>query len=76
MLSFYNLIFLLPFQPFRNAPTLLAEAKTIYGDGHTGRKYVTNAVDMDEKVFWANFYDRLILFWYISAIQKLNIWHS
>ena len=29
---------------------VLAEAKTIYGDGHAGRKYVTNARDMDEKV--------------------------
>ena len=38
------------FQPFRNSPMVLAEAKTIYGDGHTGRKYVTNAKDMDEKV--------------------------
>ena len=39
---------------------VLAEAKTIYGDGHTGRKYVTNAKDMDEKVI----YNRKKLPWY------------
>ena len=38
------------FQPFRTAPLILADAKSIYGDGHTGHKYVTPSLENDEKV--------------------------
>ena len=38
------------FQPFRTAPTFLSEAKSVYGDGHAGHKYVTPSVENDEKV--------------------------
>ena len=50
-ITFLLTFYISTFQPFRNAPMILAEAKTIYGDGHKGRKYVTNAVDMDDKVW-------------------------
>ena len=38
------------FQPFRNSPMVLAEAKSIYDDGHVGQKYLTPSVANDEKV--------------------------
>ena len=39
-----------PFQPFRNSPIILPEAKTIYGVGDVGQKYVTPSEVVDEKV--------------------------
>ena len=38
------------FQPFRNSPIILPEAKTIYGVGDVGQKYVTPSEVVDEKV--------------------------
>ena len=38
------------FQPFRNSPLVLAEAKSVYGLYDTGNKYKIPSGDMDEKV--------------------------
>ena len=54
------------FQPFRTTAIVLPEAKTIYGDGHTGHKYVTPSAENDEKV--GTFEVLASLFTCISAI--------
>ena len=38
------------FQPFRNAPLVLAEAKSVYGLYDTGNKYRVPSGNNDEKV--------------------------
>ena len=38
-------------QPFRTSTLVLAGAKSIYGDGHIGHKYVTNSGEMEEAPF-------------------------
>ena len=38
------------FQPFRNAPLVLAEAKSVYDLYDTGNKYKVPSVNNDEKV--------------------------
>ena len=39
----------------------LPEAKTIYGDGHVGQKYVTPTAVVDEKVSYL-----IDVFWYFQ----------
>ena len=50
VLKLQNYSYSFPFQPFRNSPIILPEAKTIYGVGDVGQKYVTPSEVVDEKV--------------------------
>ena len=47
----------------------MAEAKTIYGDGHVGHKYVTPSGENDEKV--GILLSSLVLFEYFSHSEML-----
>ena len=58
------------FQPFRTATIVLPEAKTIYGDGHTGHKYVTPSGENDEKVVIKSFMNFIDL--YFSHLEQLH----